>query len=142
MVEKLRGGGIRYIDPVVDVTNFVLLELGQSMHAFDLAKIDGGIRVRMAEQGEKLTLLDGQEVELKDDTLLIADHSKPLAIAGIMGGEHSGVSETTQDLLLEAAFFSPLSIAGRARHYGLHTDSSHRFERGVDYNLWNVPVDC
>ncbi len=135
MVEKLRRGGIRSIDPVVDVTNFVLLELGQPMHAFDLAKIDGGIRVRMAEQGEKLTLLDGQEVELKDDTLLIADHSKPLAIAGIMGGEHSGVSETTQDLLLEAAFFSPLSIAGRARHYGLHTDSSHRFERGVDYNL-------
>ncbi|MDK2777521.1 MAG: phenylalanine--tRNA ligase subunit beta [Pseudomonadota bacterium] len=135
MVEKLRRGGIRSIDPVVDITNYVMLELGQPMHAFDLAQIEGGIRVRMAEQGEKLTLLDGQEVELNSDTLVIADHNKPLAIGGIMGGEHSGVAETTQDLLLEAAFFSPLAIAGRARNYGLHTDSSHRFERGVDYNL-------
>ena len=135
MVEKLRRGGIRSIDPVVDVTNYVMLELGQPMHAFDLKQIDGGIRVRMAEQGEKLTLLDGQDVELNADTLVIADHAKPLAIAGIMGGEHSGVADDTQDLLLEAAFFAPLAIAGRARNYGLHTDSSHRFERGVDYNL-------
>ncbi|MAD45840.1 MAG: phenylalanine--tRNA ligase subunit beta [Oceanospirillaceae bacterium] len=135
MVEKLRRGGIRSIDPVVDITNYVLLELGQPMHAFDLAQVEGGIRVRMAEQGEKLTLLDGQEVSLNSDTLVIADHKKPLAIGGIMGGEHSGVTESTQDLLLEAAFFSPLAIAGRARSYGLHTDSSHRFERGVDYNL-------
>ena len=135
MVEKLRRGGIRSIDPVVDITNFVLLELGQPMHAFDLAQIEGGIRVRMAEEGEKLTLLDGQEVALNSDTVVIADHAKPLAMGGIMGGEHSGVSENTQDLLLEAAFFSPLAIAGRARNYGLHTDSSHRFERGVDYNL-------
>jgi len=135
MVEKLRRGGLRSIDPVVDITNYILLELGQPMHAFDLAQIEGAIRVRMAEQGEKLTLLDGQEVELNSDTLVIADHKKPLAIGGIMGGEHSGVSEETQDLLLEAAFFSPLAIAGRARSYGLHTDSSHRFERGVDYNL-------
>lgn len=141
MVEKLRRGGIRSIDPVVDITNFVMLELGQPMHAFDLAKIDGGIRVRMAEQGEKLTLLDGQEVVLKDDTLLIADHRKPLAVAGIMGGEHSGVSAATEDLLLEAAFFAPLAIAGRARNYGLHTDSSHRFERGVDYNLAAVAME-
>merc|ERR1712000_465590 len=135
MVEKLRRGGIRSIDPVVDITNFVLLELGQPMHAFDLAQIEGGIRVRMAEEGEKLTMLDGQEVALNSDTVVIADHAKPLAMGGIMGGEHSGVSENTQDLLLEAAFFSPLAIAGRARNYGLHTDSSHRFERGVDYNL-------
>jgi len=123
---------VRSIDPVVDVTNYVMLELGQPMHAFDLKQIDGGIRVRMAEQGEKLTLLDGQDVELNADTLVIADHAKPLAIAGIMGGEHSGVADDTQDLLLEAAFFAPLAIAGRARNYGLHTDSSHRFE---DYNL-------
>ncbi|MCD8521194.1 MAG: phenylalanine--tRNA ligase subunit beta [Saccharospirillaceae bacterium] len=135
MVEKLRRSGIRSIDPVVDVTNYVMLELGQPMHAFDLKQIDGGIRVRMAEQGEKLTLLDGQDVALNADTLVIADHAKPLAIAGVMGGEHSGVADDTQDLLLEAAFFAPLAIAGRARNYGLHTDSSHRFERGVDYNL-------
>ncbi|UTW49526.1 phenylalanine--tRNA ligase subunit beta [Bacterioplanoides sp. SCSIO 12839] len=135
MVEKLRRSGIRSIDPVVDITNYILLEQGQPMHAFDLAKVDGGIRVRMAEQGEKLTLLDGQEVELKDNTLVIADHNKALAIAGIMGGEHSGVNGETQDLLLEAAFFNPITIAGRARSYGLHTDSSHRFERGVDYEL-------
>ena len=141
MVEKLRRSGIRTIDPVVDVTNYVLIELGQPMHAFDLAQIEGGIRVRMAEEGEKLTLLDGQEVTLKADTLVIADHAKPLAMAGIMGGEHSGVGETTQDLLLEAAFFGQLAIAGRARSYGLHTDSSHRFERGVDYNLARTAME-
>jgi len=135
MVEKLRRSGIRSIDAVVDITNYILLELGQPMHAFDLQRVQGGIVVRMAEQGEKLTLLDGQEVELNDDTLLIADHEKPLAMAGVMGGEFSGVSGDTQDLLLEAAFFNPIAIAGRARNYGLHTDSSHRFERGVDYNL-------
>lgn len=141
MVEKLRRSGIRSIDAVVDVTNYVLIELGQPMHAFDLSKIEGGIRVRMAAEGEALTLLDGQEVKLKADTLVIADHAKPLAMAGIMGGEHSGVSETTQDLLLEAAFFGQLAIAGRARHYGLHTDSSHRFERGVDYNLARTAME-
>ncbi|WP_370315290.1 phenylalanine--tRNA ligase subunit beta [Thalassolituus sp.] len=141
MVEKLRRSGIRSIDPVVDITNYVLLELGQPMHAFDLKCVQGGIRVRMAEQGEKLTLLDGQEIELNADTLLIADHEKPLALAGVMGGEFSGVSGDTQDLLLEAAFFNPIAIAGRARNYGLHTDSSHRFERGVDYNLARTAME-
>ncbi|MEC8522878.1 MAG: phenylalanine--tRNA ligase subunit beta [Pseudomonadota bacterium] len=141
MVEKLRRSGIRSIDPVVDITNYVLLELGQPMHAFDLNRIDGGIRVRLAEEGEKLTLLDGQEVELTADTLVIADHAKPLAMAGVMGGEHSGVNGETQDLLLEAAFFNPIAIAGRARNYGLHTDSSHRFERGVDYNLASTAME-
>lgn len=135
MVEKLRRGGIRSIDPIVDITNFVLLELGQPMHAFDLANVNGGIRVRMAEEGEKLTLLDGQEVNLQANTLVIADHKQALALGGIMGGEHSGVTQNTQDLLLEAAFFAPLAIANRARQYGLHTDSSHRFERGVDFKL-------
>ncbi|CAH8207931.1 phenylalanine--tRNA ligase subunit beta [Vibrio aestuarianus] len=135
MQEKLRRCGIRSIDPVVDITNYVLLEQGQPMHAFDLAKIDGGIVVRLAEQGEKLTLLDGTEAELNADTLVVADHSKALAIAGIFGGEGSGVSSETKDVLLECAFFAPDHIRGRARSYGLHTDSSMRFERGVDYAL-------
>ncbi|MFH0265084.1 phenylalanine--tRNA ligase subunit beta [Vibrio rumoiensis] len=135
MQEKLRRCGIRSIDPVVDITNFVLLEQGQPMHAFDLAKIDGGIVVRMAEQDEKLTLLDGTEAKLNTDTLVVADHTKALAIAGIFGGEESGVTTETKDVLLECAFFAPDHIRGRARSYGLHTDSSMRFERGVDYAL-------
>jgi phenylalanyl-tRNA synthetase beta chain len=135
MIEKLRRSGLRAISPVVDITNYVLLELGQPMHGFDLDKLDDGIRVRMAGAGETLVLLDGSEVTLRDDTLVIADHGKPLAVAGIMGGEGSGVTETTHDVLLEAAFFAPLAVAGKARSYGLHTDSSHRFERGVDFNL-------
>ena len=141
MVEKLRRGGIRSIDPVVDITNYILLELGQPMHAFDLNQIEGGIRVRFAEEGEKLVLLDGQEIELTTDSLVIADHQKPLALAGVMGGEHSGVNGDTVDLLLEAAFFNPITIAGKARSYGLHTDSSHRFERGVDYELARTAME-
>ena len=135
MVEKLRRSGIRSIDPIVDVTNFVLLEKGQPMHAFDLSKLDGGIDVRMAKDQEPLTLLDGQEIKLKADTLVIADQSKALCIAGVMGGEFSGVTTETQDIFLEVAYFNPIAIAGKARNYGLHTDSSHRFERGVDYRL-------
>ncbi|WP_158782912.1 phenylalanine--tRNA ligase subunit beta [Pantoea sp. BAV 3049] len=135
MKEKLRRCGIRSIDPVVDITNFVLLELGQPMHAFDLDRIDGGIVVRMAEEGETLTLLDGSEAKLNADTLVIADHHKALAMGGIFGGEHSGVNEETANVLFECAFFSPLSITGRARRHGLHTDASHRYERGVDPQL-------
>ncbi|MBJ3815578.1 phenylalanine--tRNA ligase subunit beta [Shimwellia pseudoproteus] len=135
MKEKLRRCGIRSIDPVVDVTNYVLLELGQPMHAFDLNRIDGGIVVRMAEEGEKLVLLDGTEATLKADTLVIGDHKKALAMGGIFGGEHSGVNDETQDVLLECAFFNPLAITGRARRHGLHTDASHRYERGVDPTL-------
>lgn len=135
MQEKLRRCGIRSIDPVVDITNFILLEQGQPMHAFDLTKIEGGIVVRMAEQDEKLTLLDGTEAKLNADTLVVADHNKALAIAGIFGGEESGVTAETKDVLLECAFFAPDHIRGRARSYGLHTDSSMRFERGVDYAL-------
>lgn len=141
MQEKLRRCGIRSIDPIVDITNYVMLEQGQPMHAFDLAKIDGGIVVRLAEQGEKLTLLDGTEATLNADTLLIADHNKPLAIAGVFGGEQSGVSPTTQDVLLESAFFAPDHIRGRARRYGLHTDSSMRFERGVDHQLQQAAIE-
>ncbi|MEM6049732.1 phenylalanine--tRNA ligase subunit beta [Erwinia sp. P7711] len=135
MKEKLRRCGIRSIDPVVDITNFVLLELGQPMHAFDLDRIEGGIVVRMAEEGETLKLLDGTEAKLNADTLVIADHQKALAMGGIFGGEHSGVNQETANVLFECAFFSPLSITGRARRHGLHTDASHRYERGVDPQL-------
>ena len=135
MVERLRRADVRSIDAAVDITNYVMLELGQPLHAFDLAQINGGIRVRMAEEGEKLVLLDGQEVTLRSDTLVIADHTRALAIAGVMGGEHSGVTATTRDVFLESAFFDQIAVAGKARSYGLHTDASHRYERGVDWNL-------
>ncbi|WP_313647042.1 phenylalanine--tRNA ligase subunit beta, partial [Pseudomonas sp.] len=142
MVERLRRSDVRSIDAAVDVTNYVMLELGQPMHAFDLAEINGGIRVRMAEEGEKLVLLDGQEVALRADTLVIADHTRALAIAGVMGGEHSGVNtEKTRDLFLESAFFEPISVAGKARSYGLHTDASHRYERGVDSQLAREAIE-
>ncbi len=133
--ESLRRSGIRSIDPVVDVTNYVLLELGQPMHAFDLDVLRGGINVRMARPDESLVLLDGKEVKLKPDTLVIADHDKALAMAGIMGGEASAVTADTRHVFLESAFFHPLAIAGRARAHGLQTDAAHRFERGVDFNL-------
>ncbi|MBV35632.1 MAG: phenylalanine--tRNA ligase subunit beta [Rickettsiales bacterium] len=141
MVQRIERSGVRSIDPVVDVTNYVLLELGHPMHAFDLAKIDGGIDVRMAKENEKLTLLDGQEVELSSDTLMIADDSKALAIAGVMGGEHSGVSAETKDIFLESAYFDAIAVAGKARQYGLHTDASHRYERGVDYELQRTAME-
>jgi phenylalanyl-tRNA synthetase beta chain len=142
MQEKLRRSGIRSIDPVVDVTNFILLELGQPMHAFDLAKLDGSIIVRKATQDETLVLLDDQEIKLNSDTLVIADNSKALAMAGVMGGAESGVNaETTQDILLESAYFNPIAIAGKARNYSLHTDSSHRFERGVDFELQRTAIE-
>ncbi|MBN4059751.1 phenylalanine--tRNA ligase subunit beta, partial [bacterium AH-315-I11] len=139
--EKLRRSGIRSIDPAVDVTNYVMLELGQPLHAFDLDVLDKGIQVRKAKQSEKLVLLDGREVDLNKETLVIADHEKALAIAGVMGGEHSGVNKNTQHLFLESAFFNPLSIAGKARTYGMHTDASHRFERGVDYGLPKLAIE-
>ncbi|SDA25602.1 phenylalanyl-tRNA synthetase beta subunit [Pseudomonas sp. NFPP10] len=135
MVERLRRADVRSIDAAVDITNYVMLELGQPLHAFDLAEINGGIRVRMAEEGEKLVLLDGQEVSLRSDTLVIADHTRALAIAGVMGGEHSGVTANTRDVFLESAFFDQIAVAGKARSYGLHTDASHRYERGVDWQL-------
>jgi len=135
MVERLRRSGIRSIDPVVDVTNYVMLELGQPLHAFDRANLHGAVIVRLAREGERLVLLDGQEVTLADTTLVIADERGPLAIAGVMGGEHSGVNAETRDIFLESAFFAPLAVAGQARNYGLHTDASHRFERGVDAEL-------
>ncbi|CUS48890.1 MAG: phenylalanyl-tRNA synthetase beta subunit PheT [Idiomarinaceae bacterium HL-53] len=141
MIEKLRRSGIRSIDPVVDITNFVLLELGHPMHAFDLAAIDGEVRVRYAKEQETLKLLDGETVQLQTDVLVIADKSKPMAMAGIFGGEASGVTTTTQDIFLESAFFSPVTIMGKARRFGLHTDASHRYERGVDPELQKVAIE-
>lgn len=141
MVQRIERSGVRSIDPVVDVTNYVLLELGHPMHAFDLDKVEGHIDVRMAKQDEKLTLLDGQEVKLSSDTLMIADASKPLAIAGVMGGEHSGINDQTNDIFLESAYFDAIAIAGKARQYGLHTDASHRYERGVDYELQRTAIE-
>jgi phenylalanyl-tRNA synthetase beta chain len=135
MQERLRRSGIRSLGPLVDVTNYVMLELGQPMHAFDLSRLTGGIVVRWASANEKLLLLDGREVELDAETLVIADHGQAVAIAGVMGGELSGIADDTETLFLESAFFSPKTIAGRARRYGMHTDASHRFERGVDPQL-------
>ena len=135
MVERLRRSGIRSIDPVVDITNYVMLEIGQPLHAFNLEALEGGIVVREAQPNEALTLLDGQSRKMTAGTLMIADKVKPLAMAGIMGGEGSGVDQQTRHLFLEAAFFTPELMAGRARQYGLHTDASHRYERGVDPEL-------
>jgi len=141
MRERLRRSGIRSLGPLVDVTNYVLLELGQPLHAFDAAKLQGGIRVRYGVPGEKLLLLNGQEITLDADVLVIADEARPLALAGIMGGEESAVGDDTQDLFLECAFFTPHLIMGKARRYGLSTDSSHRFERGVDPQLQTRAIE-
>ena len=132
MVEHLRRSGIRSIHPVVDVTNYVMLELGQPLHAYDLAKIDGPIRPRFAKKGEKVTLLDEREVELNDDTVIITDSSGPIGIAGMMGGLGTAVQDDTADIFFEGAFWPPEVMAGRARSYAMHTDASLRFERGVD----------
>jgi phenylalanyl-tRNA synthetase beta chain len=135
MVERLRRSGIRSLGAVVDITNYVMIEHGQPMHAFDLDQLDGRINVRYANQSEKITLLDGKSIDLDEKTLVIADNSRPLALAGIMGGENSGVNDQTRSIFLESAYFAQEAIAGKARGYGLHTDSSHRFERGVDPQL-------
>lgn len=135
MAERLRRSGIRLVHPVVDVMNYIMIELGQPMHAFDLAQLTGSVQVRLATQTEQLELLDGQTVKLNDSVLVIADQAKPLAMAGIMGGAESSVQAHTQDVFLESAFFNPVTIAGVARKYGLFSDSSQRFERGVDPTL-------
>ena len=141
MRERLRRSGIRSLGPLVDVTNYVLLELGQPLHAFDAAKLSGGIRVRYGVPGEKLLLLNDQEITLESDVLVIADEGRPLALAGIMGGEESAVGDDTCDIFLECAFFTPHLIMGKARRYGLATDSSHRFERGVDPQLQTRAIE-
>ncbi len=139
--ERLRRSGIRSLGPIVDVTNYVLLELGQPLHAFDAAKLTGGLQVRLATSGERIVLLNDQTVALDEDVLVIADAAKPLAIAGIMGGKDSAVSEATTDIFLECAFFAPAAIAGKARRYGLATESSHRFERGIDPELQHNAIE-
>jgi phenylalanyl-tRNA synthetase beta chain len=130
--ERLRRAGVRPLNPIVDVTNYVMLELGQPMHAYDLDGLSGSITARQARSGESLELLDGRTVELDDDVLVIADDAGPVAMAGIMGGAGSAVGDNTRNIFLESAFFTPASISGRSRRYGLHTDASVRFERGVD----------
>lgn len=141
MKEKLRSADIRSIHPVVDVTNYVMLELGQPMHAFDLAKIRGSIHVRHAGENESLLLLDGNRLTPKAGSLLIADDEQPLALAGIMGDKDSAVTETTRDLFLESAWFRPEAISVRAREHGLQTESSYRFERGVDPALQRLAME-
>lgn len=141
MRERLRRSGVRSLGPMVDVTNYVMLELGQPMHAFDLDRLTGGIVVRHAQAGEGIELLDGQRVELEPGSLLIADASGPAALAGIMGGAATAVGDETRRIFLESAYFDPVAIAGRARSYGLHTDSSHRFERGVSPELQRLAVE-
>ena len=132
MTERLRRAGLRAISPVVDITNFVMLELGQPLHAYDYSLLQGSIRPRLAKSGEKVTLLDEKVVELNDDTLIITDDSGPIGLAGIMGGLSTAVTDNTTDVFFEAAFWPQDFMAGRARAYGMHTDASMRFERGVD----------
>ncbi len=133
MVRNLERSGIRSISAIVDITNYVLLELGQPMHAFDLAKLGDHIEVRFAKANEPLKLLNDTEVKLKVDDLVIATNGEAIALAGIMGGEPTSVTDVTTDIFLESAFFTPDVIAGKARRLGLSTDSSYRFERGVDF---------
>ncbi len=133
MLQRLQRSGLRSISAVVDITNYVLLELGQPLHAFDLARLSGDVHVRYARPAEKLELLNGQIAELQSDILVIADDSGAIALAGIMGGQASAVSDATTDIFLESAFFAPAAITGRARRLGFSSDSSFRFERGVDF---------
>jgi phenylalanyl-tRNA synthetase beta chain len=135
MQERLRRSGIRSLGPLVDVTNYVMLELGQPLHVFDAEKLSGSISVRFAKADEAVTLLNNEIIKLDNEALVIADDKQVLALAGIMGGSESAVSDDTRTIFLECAFFAPQSIAGKARRFGLHTDSSHRFERGVDATL-------
>ncbi len=130
--ERLRRAGVRPIQALVDVTNFVMLEFGQPMHAYDLDRLNTRLDARLARPGESVELLDGRTVEPDDDVLVIADADGPVALAGIMGGAASAVDDNTRHVFLESAFFSPAAVAGRARRYGMHTDASVRFERGVD----------
>jgi phenylalanyl-tRNA synthetase beta chain len=141
MRERLRRSGIRAIHPVVDITNYVLLELGQPMHGFDNARLSGPVQVRRARAGEKLALLNEQTLSLDPADLLIADHSGPLVLAGVMGGTASGVSETTTEIFLEAACFEPVTVAASGRRHKVQSDSRHRFERGVDPALQRRAIE-
>jgi len=140
MKERLRRAGLRCIHPAVDVTNYVMIELGQPMHAFDINKIEGALVVRNSRPDEALTLLNGQELNLDKPTLIVADAVKPLSLAGVMGGATSEVTDDTSDVLFECAYFDPIAIANIARHYRIHSDTSMRYERGVDYQLQKTAV--
>jgi phenylalanyl-tRNA synthetase beta chain len=141
MKQRIERCGVRAISALVDVTNYVMLELGQPLHAFDDAQLAGAIHVRYPKAGEQLLLLNEQTVTPTADTALIADEAKPLAMAGIMGGEHSGIADTTTDLFLESAFFAPDAIAGKARALGFSSDASYRYERGVDFELQRTAIE-
>ena len=141
MKRRLERSGLRSISALVDITNYVMLELGQPLHAFDNTKLDGAIHARLARDGEKIQLLNELALELQDDVLLIADETRPAALAGIMGGENSGISLDTHEVFLESAFFSPKAIAGRARRFGFSSDASHRFERGVDFGSTRLALE-
>lgn len=141
MTERLRRSGLRPIHPIVDITNYVMLELGQPLHAFDLDRLQGGLEVRLARTGETLIALDGKTLNLEADMLLIADGHGPVALAGIIGGQASGVHKETTRIVLESAFFSPEAIAGRARRLGLSTEAAHRFERGIDPDMVRKAIE-
>ncbi|WP_367606465.1 phenylalanine--tRNA ligase subunit beta [Legionella sp. W05-934-2] len=141
MQERLRRCGLRTIHPVVDITNYVMMELGQPMHAYDNDKLQGAMQVRFANDGESLLLLDDKEISLSPDALVIADEKQSLSLAGVMGGAQSSVTVDTHAIFLESAFFNPKHIAGIARRYGLCTDSSQRFERGIDPSIQTVAID-
>ncbi len=141
MVQRLERCGLRSISALVDVTNYVLLELGQPLHAFDLNKLNGDIEVRFARAGESLKLLNEQVVNLQDDMLVIADGTQPIALAGVMGGADSAVDDATTDIFLESAFFAPGAIVGKSRRLGFGSDSSFRFERGVDFAATKAALD-
>ena len=141
MVQRLERCGLRSISALVDVTNYVLLELGQPLHAFDLAKLHGNIEVRFARDGESLKLLNEQKITLQSDMLVIADSKNPVALAGVMGGADSAVDDTTGDIFLESAFFAPGVIVGKSRRLGFGSDSSYRFERGVDFSATQIALD-
>ena len=139
--ERLKLSDVRTIDPIVDITNYVLLELGQPLHAFDTEKLLGNLNVRFSSNQEKIILLDEQEIELDDKCLVVADEKKPVAFAGIMGGLHTGVTTKTKSIFLESAFFVPEVIRGRTRKYGIQTDASLRFERGVDFKIQTLAIN-
>lgn len=141
LVERLRRSGLRSISPIVDITNYLVLELGQPMHAYDLDKLEGSLSVRWANEGERCELLDGRTVDLVKDVLVIADSVGPVALAGVMGGQRTSVSTITRRVLFEVAWFAPAAIAGRGRRYGLTTDASQRFERGVDPDVGALAIE-
>ena len=141
MARRLERCGLRSISALVDVTNYVMLEMGQPLHAFDLAKLQGDIEVRFARDGESLKLLNEQTVTMQSDMLVIADGKNAIALAGIMGGADSAVDDATKDIFLESAFFAPGVIAGKSRRLGFGSDSSYRFERGVDFAATQTALD-